>query len=110
MGFLEKQAYKMVQSSSDMGLTINELKTQLLQANPTMQSLNNTQLTQVLKSLEKKGEIKTVKGQQYNRKKVFMRADVEPNSEVTGGAISSGAGAIEIIAILMDKVYDFVVR
>lgn len=39
------------------------------------------------KSLIKKDLIKIVKGQQPNRKKVFMIYEVEPHQNVTGGPI-----------------------
>ena len=43
----------------------------------------------MLKNLEKKALTKTVKGQQINRKKVYMLIDMEPNVLVSGGAIGS---------------------
>jgi len=39
-----------------------------------------------------------------------MRADLQPNSEVTGGAISSGVDAIEVTNQLMESVYEYVLN
>jgi hypothetical protein len=61
--------------------------------------------------MDKKGHVKSIKGQQQNRKKIYMLAEIEPCSTVTGGPISgTDPQALERIAAIMDKVFDYVTR
>ena len=61
--------------------------------------------------MEHKGITKTIKGQQPNRKKIFMLVEFEPSSIVTGGPISAtDPQALETINEMMDRVFDFVCR
>lgn len=63
---MEKNIYKVLQHEGDMGCSIGELKTKVLTQNPDIQpnTVNNTQLTGILKIMEKKKAlIKTVVGQ-----------------------------------------------
>lgn len=96
-----------------MGCTIGELKTQVLMQNPDIQTqtVNNTQLTTMMKSMQNKALTKTIKGQQINRKKVYMLIDIEPNNLVSGGPIGgTDPQGMEMINGMMDRVFDFISR
>lgn len=87
MDNVEKEIFKVLQQSGDLGCTIGELKTSVLTQNPDI-NVNQTQITAILKQMDKKGHVKSIKGQQQNRKKIYMLAEIEPCSTVTGGPIS----------------------
>ena len=44
------------------------------------------QVTRILKTLEGRGLVKNVKSVQHANRKVYMLAELEPASEITGGA------------------------
>jgi len=63
MSFLEKVVFKIVEKGGDLGVTIGELKSQvILEVTDVHGATLSKQLNEMLKSLEKKGEIKTIKG------------------------------------------------
>ena len=44
------------------------------------------QVTRILKTLEGRGLVKNVKSVQHANRKVYMLSELEPASEITGGA------------------------
>ena len=61
--------------------------------------------------MEKKQVIKSVKGNQYRRKNIYMLKDTEPNQKVKGDlGGNANPEALKNIEIIMDKVFEFVSR
>jgi len=48
----------------------------------------STIISKATKELEKSGSIKSIKSLEQKNKVVYMSADVEPSSEVTGGLVT----------------------
>lgn len=59
MDNIEKEIFKVLQQSGDMGCTIGELKQQVTSSEF---AINQAQITGILKQMDKKGHIKSVKG------------------------------------------------
>ncbi|XP_057654037.1 probable DNA-directed RNA polymerase III subunit RPC6 [Diorhabda carinulata] len=74
----EKVVYKIIEEAGNKGIWIRDIR--------YSSNLNMTQLNKVLKSLETKKLIKSVKSVSASKKKVYMLYDLEPDSTVTGGA------------------------
>jgi len=74
----EKIVYAIIEESGNKGTWIRDIR---LKCN-----LVQTQLTKVLKALESKKLIKSVKSVNATKKKVYMKYDLEPDISVTGGA------------------------
>ena len=59
--------------------------------------------------MEKGGFVKAIKGQQQNRKKVYLLADVQPSVKITGGIMGQADPAqFEFLQSIMDRAYDYV--
>ena len=58
--------------------------------------------------MEKAGMIKCVKGNQPERKKVYLLSAVEPDSKIAGDAWEKKANFFEMINDLQNKVFDYV--
>merc|ERR1712192_379902 len=74
----EKIVYSIVEKAGNLGSWIRDIRGQ--------SNLGKTQLTKVLKSLESKKLIKSVKTVNATKKKVYMLYNLEPDHSVTGGA------------------------
>lgn len=73
----EKVIFKIIEGSGNLGIWLRDIR----QTSGLMQ----TQLNKVLKSLETKRLIKSVKCVNATKKKVYMLYDLEPDRSVTGG-------------------------
>ncbi len=73
----EKIVYQCIKASDNKGIWTKDLK---LRTN-----LHQTIITKVLKNLENKGVIKTVKSVKNPTRKVYMLASIEPSQDLTGG-------------------------
>ncbi|XP_063934003.1 DNA-directed RNA polymerase III subunit RPC6-like [Zophobas morio] len=76
----EKLVYHLISEASTSGIWARDLKDKC--------GLLRPQLTKVIKSLESKQKIKSVKGvtAQHSKKIFYFRADVTPDRSITGGA------------------------
>jgi len=74
----EKIVYSIVEKAGNLGSWIRDIRSQ--------SNLGQTQLTKVLKTLEGKKLIKSVKTVNATKKKVYMLYNLEPDHSVTGGA------------------------
>ena len=71
-------------------------------------NLGQTQLTKVLKSLETKRLIKSVKSANASKKKVYMLYNLQPDQSVTGGAwYSENDFESEFVEVLNQQCYRF---
>lgn len=73
--------YLLIQESGDRGISVNDIKTRCEGAK------NSAALNKVLKKLEAKFLVKSLKSIQHKNKKVWMLLEIEPSVEVTGGLI-----------------------
>jgi DNA-directed RNA polymerase III subunit RPC6 len=74
----EQIVYSIIKDSGNKGIWSRDLRFK--------SNLNMTLLNKVLKSMEGKKLIKSVKSVSASRKKVYMLFDIEPDRSVTGGA------------------------
>ena len=114
MDFTEKLIFKLLQREADMGLTKFELQPIL---NVELKKLSWDKVTadQLKKRLQRmigdKWIKKVTNGQQPSRKEVYLLFTIEPNIEITGGAMGSANMAqFELINNLMDRVFDHICR
>ncbi len=74
----EKLVYQIIEDSSNKGIWIREIRYK--------SNLPNKQISKVLKTLESKKLIKSVKSISAARKRVYMLYDLSPDESLTGGA------------------------
>ena len=74
----ELQVYQIIQSTSNMGIWTRDLKTR--------SNLQQPQVAKILKTLENRKLIKSIKWVTNKNRKVYMVAEQEPSREITGGA------------------------
>ena len=97
----EKIVYSIVEKAGNLGSWIRDIRGQ--------SNLGQTQLTKVLKSLESKKLIKSVKTVNATKKKVYMLYNLEPDHSVTGGAWYTDFDLdSEFVEILNQQCYRFV--
>lgn len=84
----------------------------MIDQNPNLHGeVNQSQVSTQLKAMEKKQVIKSVKGNQYKRKNLYMLKDLEPNQKVKGDlGGNSNPEALKNVEIIMEKVFEFVSR
>ena len=73
----EKIVFKIIENSGNVGVWIRDIRAK--------SNLGQTQLNKVLKSLETKRLIKSVKSVNATKKKVYMLFNLQPDQSVTGG-------------------------
>jgi len=96
----EKIVYSIVEKAGNLGSWIRDIRGQ--------SNLGQTQLTKVLKSLESKKLIKSVKTVNATKKKVYMLYNLEPDHSVTGGAwYNEQDFDSEFVEILNQQCYRF---
>ena len=74
----ERIAYSIIEKAGNKGIWIRDIRFQ--------SNLSQQQLSKVLKSMESKKLIKSVKSVTAAKRKVFMLYDIEPDKSITGGA------------------------
>lgn len=74
----ERLVYQIIEQASTTGIWIRDIRLQ--------SSLLNTRLQKVLKALEGRQLIKTVKIHTHSSKKMYMLYNLSPSEELTGGA------------------------
>jgi predicted transcriptional regulator len=74
----EKLVYQIIEQSATQGIWIRDIRVQ--------SNLQNPRLQKVLKALEGRQLIKTVKLHTHTSKKMYMLFNLSPSEELTGGA------------------------
>lgn len=74
----EKVVFKIIEGAGNVGVWIRDIRAK--------SNLGQTQLNKVLKNLEMKNLIKSVKSVNASKKKVYMLFNLQPDQSVTGGA------------------------
>jgi DNA-directed RNA polymerase III subunit RPC6 len=74
----EKLVYQIIESSGNKGIWIRDIRCN--------SNLSATTIRKILKTLESKKFIKSIKSVAASKKKVYMLYDLEPHEEITGGA------------------------
>lgn len=105
--FVENEIVKSLQLAGSMGLTEKELRASLTGQLKAVghEPVTQAQLQGALKKMEKEGTIKSVKGQQSERRKVYLLSGEEPHPDVIGGTWEKDAASYDEIDVLMRKVY-----
>jgi len=99
----EKIVFKIIENSGNKGIWLRDIRIQ--------SGLLQTQLNKVLKSLEVKKLIKSVKSVNANKKKVYMLYDLEPDNSVTGGTWYSDQDfESEFVEILNQQCHRFLLH
>jgi len=99
----EKIVFKIVETAGNVGIWLRDIRVQ--------SGLSQTQLNKVLKSLESKKLIKSVKCVNATKKKVYMLYDLEPDRSVTGGTWYSDQDfESEFVEILNQQCHRFLVH
>ena len=96
----EKIVFRIIENSGNVGAWIRDIRAK--------SNLGQTQLNKVLKSLETKRLIKSVKSVNATKKKVYMLFNLEPDQSVTGGAwYSENDFEAEFVEVLNQQCYRF---
>jgi DNA-directed RNA polymerase III subunit RPC6 len=74
----ERLVYQIIETSGSTGIWIRDIRTQ--------SNLQNPRLQKVLKALEGRQLIKTVRMHTHSSKKMYMLFNLSPSEELTGGA------------------------
>lgn len=97
------QTYALIIDSGANGISTNELKMRL--------KLNTNHLNKILKKLEKKILIKSLKMLNLKHKKIWIGFDIEPSLNITGGAFCSNQEFDkDLIEVIKEKCLDYVKR
>lgn len=96
LGAEEVMVFQHIQRAANSGVWTRDLKLRTNLAQP--------QITKILKALEARGLIKSIKSVANPSRKLVMLAELEPSKEVTGGAWYTNAQQfdVEFIAVVRD--------
>ena len=97
--------YQTIEEGRDQGVQTSDLKAKL-----APQGFTTVILNKILKKLEKKGLIKKIKSLQQKNKLVWMLAEVEPSTDVTGGLIGSDSFNLKQIEVIQERVAQYLKR
>lgn len=94
--------YQVIQASGNMGIWTRDMKTRTNLAQP--------KINKILKTLEERNLVKSVKSVQNSSRKVYMLAELEPAKELTGGPWYSDNQNVdeEFISTLRDVARRFI--
>ncbi len=97
----EKLVYQVIEDSSNKGIWIRDIRFK--------SNLPHKQISKVLKTLESKKLIKSVKSVSAARKRVYMLHDIVPDESLTGGAWYSNDQEFEteFVDILNHKCHQY---
>jgi len=99
----EKIVFNIIEKSGNKGIWLRDIRAQ--------SGLLQTQLNKVLKTLETKRLIKSVKSVNATKKKVYMLYDLEPDNSVTGGTWYSDQDfESEFVEILNQQCHRFLLH
>lgn len=96
--------YQVIQSAGNMGIWTRDMKTRTNLAQP--------RINKILKNLEDRVLVKSIKSVQNSNRKVYMLAELEPAKELTGGPWYGENQDVDtaFIEALRDVVKKFVVN
>ncbi|XP_054707428.1 DNA-directed RNA polymerase III subunit RPC6-like [Uloborus diversus] len=96
----EKLIYQIIENAGNKGIWIRDLR--------FSSNLPQTQVNKILKNLESKKRIKSVKSVAASKKKVYMLYDIEPDRTVTGGTwYSDQEFESEFVDVLNQQCYRY---
>jgi len=96
----EKIVFRIIETAGNKGAWIRDIRSK--------SNLGQTQLTKVLKILETKRLIKSIKSVNASKKKVYMLFNLQPDQSVTGGAwYSENSFESEYVEVLNQQCYRF---
>jgi len=99
----ELLVYQLIQSSQNMGIWTRDLKIR--------SNLQQPQVVKILKVLESRKLIKSIKAVANKNRKVYMVYELEPSAEITGGAwYTENEFDHEFIEVLRNACLKFVLR
>jgi len=100
----EMLVFQLVEEKGNVGIWIRDLRYR--------SSLQTTQLNKILKMLESRKLIKSVKSIAGKNKKVYMKYDIEPSKDITGGAWYNELSEFEsdFIEELSKSCYQFILQ
>ena len=101
LSYEEQLVYQVVTDSGSTGA-------QAFQFRSVLGGMNTTKINALLRSMEKKGVIKSLKSVSKGNKKVFLLADIEPSVEVTGGLTGTSSFDLALIEEVQLKVENHV--
>ena len=92
--------YQIIEDVGNKGIWTRDIRTRA--------NLTNTEINKILKTLESKKLIKSVKSVAQSKKKVYMLYDLVPDESLTGGAwYSDQEFETEFVDILNMKCYQY---
>lgn len=91
----ETAIYRLIEEASNKGLWINDIKKKAGNLGPSA----NT----IIKKLEKKGFIKSVKSIKAKNRRVWMIISIEPSQEVTGGVLADDVFDLGLMELFGQK-------
>ena len=98
----EMSVYELIIRSAGNGISTNDLKIK-------MKIDSSTFINRILKTLEKKFLIRSLKVLNTKNKKVWIGFDIEPSQEVTGGVwCSNQEYDNNLVSVFCDKSYDYI--
>ena len=99
----ERLVYQIIEDSGNKGIWIRDIRIK--------SNLGQTHIAKIVKTLESKKLIKSVKSVQASKKKVYMLYDVTPDESLTGGAwYSDQEFESEFVEVLNQHCYKFLQR
>lgn len=99
----ETMLYQVIKASGNTGLWTKDMRIRTNLAQP--------QITKILKNLEARRMVKSVKNVNNPSRKVFMLFELEPSREVTGGAwYTENQFDAEFIEVLRDLCFQYIQR
>lgn len=97
----ERLVYTLIKQSDDKGIWTRELRTRA--------NLQQVQLQRILRALETRKIVKSLKSVESKNKKIYMLFEIEPSRQVTGGAwYNEQEFDSEFLGILRDQTYRFI--
>ncbi|XP_051166706.1 DNA-directed RNA polymerase III subunit RPC6 [Leptopilina boulardi] len=96
----EKIVYSIIEEAGNKGIWIRDIRFK--------SNLNQISLNKILKSLENKKIIKSIKSVAAGKKKVYMLYDLQPDRSITGGAWYQDQDfEVEFVDVLNDFCYKY---
>lgn len=96
----ERVVFEIIEKASNKGIWVRDLRFQ--------SNMPQMQLSKILKNMEGKKLIKSVKSVAAQKKKVYMLYDIEPDRSITGGSWYSGNDfESEFIEVLAQQCHRF---
>jgi DNA-directed RNA polymerase III subunit RPC6 len=92
--------YQLIEEAGNKGLWINDIKKKV--------GKKSSDTNSIIKKLDKKGFIKSVKSIKAKNRRVWMIISVEPSLEVTGGVLADDVFDLGLMELISQKCVDFI--